>query len=158
MKEIILAGGCFWGVEAYFSKVKGVIETEVGYANGNVKNPTYQQVCNTYTGHAEVCRIKYDNEELGLEELLQRFFKIIDPIAINRQGPDIGHQYRSGIFYTDEGDQNTIIKVLNQQQERYSRKIVTEIEPLKAYYKAEEYHQKYLEKNPNGYCHISLDD
>ncbi|KAB3529983.1 peptide-methionine (S)-S-oxide reductase MsrA [Alkaliphilus pronyensis] len=156
MKEIVLAGGCFWGVEAYFLRLEGVVETEVGYANGSVENPTYQQVCNTNTGHAEVCRIKYDEEKIRLEDILMKFFKIIDPTAVNRQGPDIGHQYRTGIYYTDEADLQVILKVIGDEQSKYSKKIATEVEPLKVYYPAEEYHQKYLEKNPNGYCHINL--
>lgn len=156
MKEIVLAGGCFWGVEAYISRIAGVVQTEVGYANGHLENPTYKEVCSTYTGHAEVCKIKYDENVITLEELLNRFWRIIDPTAINRQGPDVGHQYRTGIYYLDEEDLATIIKTKEEQQGKYKDDIATEVEALKSYYPAEEYHQKYLEKNPKGYCHIDL--
>jgi peptide-methionine (S)-S-oxide reductase len=156
MKEIVLAGGCFWGVEAYFSRIEGIIETKVGYANGHVKNPTYEQVKTSTTGHAEACYIKYDERVISLEELLNKFWKIIDPTLLNQQGPDIGSQYRTGIYYIDETDLPTIINTKEEQQELYDKPIVTEVEPLKCFYLAEEYHQKYLEKNPNGYCHIDL--
>ncbi|KAB3531139.1 peptide-methionine (S)-S-oxide reductase MsrA [Alkaliphilus serpentinus] len=156
MKEIVLAGGCFWGVEAYFKRINGVVDTEVGYANGHVENPTYKEVCTSFTGHAEVCKIKYDEGVISLKELLNRFWKIIDPTAINRQGPDVGHQYRSGIFYVDEQDLDTIMKSKEEEAQKYQDDIVTEVEALKSYYPAEEYHQKYLEKNPGGYCHIDL--
>lgn len=156
MKEIVLAGGCFWGVEAYLIRIKGVIETKVGYANGDLKDPTYEQVKTSKTGHAEVCYIKYDENIIDLENLLNRFWNIIDPTLINRQGPDIGSQYRTGIYYIDDEDIKTILKTKEEQQRKYEKEIVTEIEPLKDFYVAEEYHQKYLEKNPNGYCHIDL--
>lgn len=156
MKEIVLAGGCFWGVEAYMSRINGVIETKVGYANGTKENPTYEEVCTSTTGHAEACYIKYDENIIDLEELLNRFWKIIDPTLKNRQGGDIGLQYRTGIYYVDESDLDIILKTKEQQQKLYNDPIVTEIEPLKCFYLAEEYHQKYLEKNPDGYCHIDL--
>lgn len=158
MKEIVFAGGCFWGVEAYLSRIKGVLETKVGYANGHVESPTYEQVCNSHTGHAEACFVMYDESATDLEALLNRFWGIIDPTAVNRQGPDIGHQYRTGIYYIDPADRETIEKTRNEQQNKYSYPIVTEIEPLICFYDAEEYHQKYLVKNPKGYCHIKLDD
>ncbi len=157
MKEIVFAGGCFWGVEAYLSRINGVVETKVGYANGHVESPSYEQVCNSYTGHAEACFVIFDEDAISLEALLNRFWGIIDPTAINRQGPDIGHQYRTGIFYIDPADRETIEKTRKQQQEKHSSSIVTEIEPLVCFYDAEEYHQKYLMKNPKGYCHIKLD-
>jgi peptide-methionine (S)-S-oxide reductase len=156
MKEIVLAGGCFWGVEEYFSRINGVIDTKVGYANGHTKNPTYQEVCTNITGHAEAVYIKYDENILHLEELLNRFWKIINPTLINRQGPDIGSQYRTGIYYTDEKDLEIIQKSKAEQQEKYKDPIVTEIETLNVFYDGEEYHQKYLKKNPGGYCHIDL--
>jgi len=156
MKEIVLAGGCFWGVEAYMSNIEGVIETEVGYANGTVENPSYEQVKTSTTGHAESCYIKYDENTIDLETLLNRFWKIINPTISNQQGPDIGSQYRTGIFYIDSSDLDIILKSKNEQQKLYDQPIVTEIQPLNCYYPAEEYHQKYLEKNPNGYCHIDL--
>lgn len=156
MKDIVLAGGCFWGVEAYLARIEGVIGTEVGYANGHVKNPTYEDVCRRDTGHAEVCYVKYDERIITLEALLERFWKIIDPTVLNRQGPDIGSQYRTGIYYTNTEDIQVVQDSMKRQQMEYERPIVTEIEPLICFYKAEAYHQKYLEKNPGGYCHIDL--
>ncbi len=156
MKEIVLAGGCFWGVEAYMDRIEGVTETKVGYANGNLENPTYEQVKTSKTGHAEVCYIKYDEEVISLEVLLNRFWMIIDPTILNQQGPDVGSQYRTGIFYKDESDLKSILKTKEEQEKLYEKTVVTEILPLKSFYLAEEYHQKYLEKNPNGYCHIDL--
>lgn len=157
MKEIVFAGGCFWGVEEYMSRIDGVAETKVGYANGRKENPTYEEVCTGKTGHAEACYIKYDENMISLEQLLSRFWRIINPTLLNQQGPDIGHQYRTGIYYTDEGDLSTIEKSLKEEQKRYDEPIVTEVKPIYSFYKAEEYHQKYLKKNPGGYCHIDLD-
>lgn len=156
MKEIVLAGGCFWGVEEYFSRIPGVIETKVGYANGHTENPTYEEVCTNTTGHAEAVYIKYDETKVQLEELLNKFWKIIDPTLLNRQGPDIGSQYRTGIYYIDEKDLEVINKTKEEEQKKYNDPIVTEIEPLKVFYDGEEYHQDYLKKNPGGYCHIDL--
>ena len=156
MKEIYLAGGCFWGVEEYLSRIDGVKDTDVGYANGSKENPTYEQVCTGTTGHTETTFIRYDEDVLSLEELLNSFWKIINPTLLNRQGPDIGSQYRTGIYYRDESDLDTINKTLNEQKNKYDSPIVTEIMPLKTFYKAEEYHQDYLKKNPGGYCHIDL--
>lgn len=157
MKEIVLAGGCFWGIEAYIFRIDGVIETEVGYANGTKENPTYEEVCTLQTGHAEACYVRYNENIITLEELLNKFWEVIDPTLTNRQGGDIGHQYRTGIYYIDMLDLDVILKTKKEQQKLYNTSIVTEIEPLKCFYAAEEYHQKYLEKNPNGYCHINLD-
>ncbi|WP_315120136.1 peptide-methionine (S)-S-oxide reductase MsrA [uncultured Clostridium sp.] len=156
MKEIVLAGGCFWGLEEYISRINGVLDTKVGYANGQLENPTYEQVCKGSTGHAEACFVKYDENTIGLEELLRKFWDIIDPTVINKQGPDIGHQYRTGIYYLKEEDSDIILKSKEKEQKSYSKPIVTEIESLKSFYPAEEYHQKYLKKNPGGYCHIKL--
>ncbi len=156
MKEIYLAGGCFWGVEEYLSRINGVIDTNVGYANGTKENPSYEQVCSGTTGHTETTLIKYDENIISLEELLTNYWKIINPTMLNRQGPDIGSQYRTGIYYTDDSDLDAINKTLKIQQEKYDSEIVTEIMPLNTYYDAEEYHQDYLKKNPGGYCHIDL--
>ena len=153
--EIYLAGGCFWGVEKYFSLLPGVIKTSVGYANGHIENPTYKMVCDTDTGHAETIHVVYDSGQTSLEDLLEEYYKIIDPTALNRQGPDIGTQYRTGIYYTDPGDCETIARSLDILQKRHEEPVVVENLPLEVYYLAEEYHQKYLDKNPNGYCHIS---
>lgn len=156
MKEIYLAGGCFWGVDEYFSRIDGVIETESGYANGEIENPTYEIVCRGASGFAETVKVIYDEEILNLEKLLERFFRIIDPTLLNRQGGDIGHQYRTGIYYIDKNDIEIINKALEKEQLKYDRKIVTEIKALDNYYKAEDYHQDYLKKNPGGYCHIDM--
>ena len=157
MKEIVIAGGCFWGVEEFLSRINGVVETEVGYANGRTENPTYEQVCNLNTGFAEAVYVKYDPQVLSLEKLLEEYWGIVDPTVLNRQGPDVGSQYRTGLYFIDLDDEAALIESRNKEQEKYSKKIVTEIKPLMNYYKAEEYHQKYLKKNPGGYCHIKLD-
>jgi len=156
MKEIVFAGGCFWGVEEYFRRIKGVVDTTVGYANGNTVNPTYEEVKTSMTGHAEACYVKYDENVIPLKELLNKFWKIIDPTLINQQGPDVGSQYRTGIYYIDDEDLAVILETKKEQEKLYNDPIVTEIEPLKCFYKAEEYHQRYLVKNPGGYCHIDL--
>lgn len=157
MKKIVLAGGCFWGMEAYFKRLDGVVETEVGYANGDRKNPTYEEVCKNITGHAEVLKLAYDAEIIALETLLMHFWKVIDPTLVNRQGGDIGSQYRTGIYYMDEADVPIIKESVAKEQNKYEKPIVTEVLPLTSYYVAEDYHQKYLDKNPGGYCHIPLD-
>lgn len=155
-REIWLAGGCFWGVEAYLDKLDGVVYADVGYANGNTENPTYEQVCYSNTGHAEAVYVQYDPQRIQLATLLTYFFKVVDPTSLNRQGNDRGIQYRSGIYYKDPADKATIEQVVAGEQKKYSAKIVTEVVPLRNYYVAETYHQKYLDKNPNGYCHIDL--
>ncbi len=152
--EIYLAGGCFWGLEQYLVSLPGVIETEVGYANGNTENPSYEQVCRENTGHAEAVRTVYDPERIGLAFLLKRYFEVIDPTSVNRQGGDMGSQYRTGIYYTDEGDRRVAEAALETLQTRHRKRIAIELLPLSNYYPAEEYHQRYLEKNPSGYCHI----
>jgi len=156
MKEIYLAGGCFWGLQAYFDLKEGIKETEVGYANGVTKNPTYEQVCTNTTGYAEAVRIKYDENIIPTERVLELFWKVIDPTSLNKQGGDRGTQYRTGIYYIDNEDETTINESLQNEAKKYSKEIVTEVEKLKNFYLAEEYHQKYLNKNPNGYCHIDL--
>lgn len=156
VKEIYFAGGCFWGTEHFFKQVRGVVATEVGYANGNIENPTYEQVYTDKTGFAEVVKVCYDEKVISLEKLLVLFFKTIDPTSLNKQGNDVGTRYRVGIYYTDEKDRNIIIEKLSDLQKSYSSPIVIENEPLKKFYGGEEYHQNYLDKNPNGYCHIDL--
>lgn len=158
MKEIYLAGGCFWGVAEYMSRIKGVIGTDVGYANGRRKNPSYDQVCTGTTGHTETVHIEYDEKVISLEKILNNFWHIIDPTVLNRQGPDKGSQYRTEIYYVDENDIDMISETLQNQKKKYNTPIVTEIEPLESFYKAEEYHQEYLKKNPSGYCHIDLNN
>jgi peptide-methionine (S)-S-oxide reductase len=140
------------------SRIDGVVETSVGYANGHVKNPSYERVCTGTTGHTETTYVKYDEKIISLEDILDKFWGIIDPTLSNRQGPDIGSQYRTGIYYMDEKDLKIINKTLEEQKGKYNNPIVTEIIPLRSFYKAEEYHQGYLKKNPGGYCHIDLNN
>jgi methionine-S-sulfoxide reductase len=156
-KWIFLAGGCFWGVEKYLALIPGVIKTEVGYANGRTEFPSYEDVCFRNSGHAETVLVEYNSDKLELSYLLDLFYKVIDPTSLNRQGNDVGTQYRTGIYYVDEVDLNIIDVSISQLGERTSRPVVVEVKPLENYYAAEEYHQKYLEKNPGGYCHISND-
>ncbi len=161
LKEIYFAGGCFWGVEEYFSRIPGVYEVVSGYANGNTENPSYEEVCHNNTGHAETVHIEYDPALVNLKTLTEHFFKIINPISKNRQGNDVGSQYRTGVYYTDETDLPILQEVFTAEQQKYDKPIVTELIPLENFYEAEDYHQDYLQKNPNGYCHVdfsSLDD
>ena len=164
-KTIYLAGGCFWGTQKFFDQFHGVVSTEVGYANGpddvnspDDKNspasaPTYQDVCNN-SGHAETVRIDYDDSVLSLTDLLNYYFLVIDPLSVNKQGGDVGIQYRTGIYYTSEEQLPEIEAVYREQEEKAGAKLAVELEPLRNFYSAEEYHQKYLDKNPGGYCHI----
>ena len=154
-ETIYLAGGCFWGAQRYFDCLPGVLETEVGYANGTTANPTYEQVKRENTGHAETVRVAYDPAAISLEELLEQFYKAIDPTSVNRQGGDVGVQYRTGIYYTDPAQKQVIESSLAELQTHYEQPIAVEALPLSNFYTAEEYHQKYLDKNPGGYCHIS---
>ncbi len=153
-KTIYLAGGCFWGVEKYLSLIPGVLETEAGYANGRTERPTYQQVCYDNTGHAETVKVTYDEGRLPLARLLERFFQVIDPISVNRQGNDRGVQYRTGIYFTQPEEKEEIAAALRHLQTRYEKPVAVEAAPLDNYYPAEDYHQKYLDRNPGGYCHI----
>lgn len=155
--EIWLAGGCFWGVEAFIKNIPGVIHTEVGYANGKTENPTYEEVCSKNTGHAEAVYLKYNPQRLPLNILLDYYFRIIDPTLLNRQGHDIGTQYRTGIYYKNLADKRVIEEYVDKKQKEYSKKIMTEVLPIQNFYRAEEYHQAYLDKNPNGYCHIDFE-
>ena len=152
--EIWLAGGCFWGLEKYFSRVRGVIMTSVGYANGTAVSPTYKQVCTGTTGCAETVHVVYNPEILHLARLLSLYMQAIDPTSLNRQGGDIGEQYRTGIYYTDEKDLPVINAEIKKVDAECSEPVVVEVKPLSSYYLAEEYHQDYLKKNPAGYCHI----
>lgn len=156
LKKIYFAGGCFWGVEAYLKKINGVIDTSVGYAQGQTKNPTYQEVCSQKTGHTETCEIVYDDQIVSLLTLLKHLFRVIDPTSINKQGSDIGPQYRTGIYYVDYNDLGVIEDFILKSQSNYEKEIVVEVEKLNDYFLAEDYHQDYLTKNPNGYCHINL--
>ena len=156
LREIFFAGGCFWGVESYFSQVPGVRSATVGYANGTTANPSYQEVCTGKTGHAETVHLVYDPDQVSLQTLTEHFFLIINPLTLNRQGNDSGSQYRSGVYYTDESDLQLLQQVRDAEQEKYTAPIQTELLPLRCYYLAEDYHQDYLEKNPGGYCHIDF--
>ena len=153
--EIYLAGGCFWGAQHYFDLMPGVLETEVGYANGETASPTYEQVKYEHTGHAETVKIRYDADRIALEEILDLFYKAIDPTSVNHQGEDTGIQYRTGVYFTDPALEPLIRQSLSALQAQYDQPLAVECLPLQNYYPAEEYHQKYLEKNPTGYCHIS---
>lgn len=153
-KDIYFAGGCFWGTEHYFKQIEGVVETEVGYANGITENPTYEEVCTDKTRFAETVHVVYDPEKVGLRFLLQMYFKAIDPLSVNQQGHDKGSQYRTGIYYTDKDDMPVIEEVYQAEQAQYARPLAVEKLPLVNFYNAEEYHQDYLDKNPDGYCHL----
>jgi methionine-S-sulfoxide reductase len=156
-REIYLAGGCFWGLEKYLSLIPGVSSTEVGYANGKTQSPSYEDVCHRNTGHAETVKVLYNPQKISLSFLIAQFFDVIDPTSINRQGNDVGTQYRSGIYYTDNNDEPVIRESIRLLQEKYNKPIAIEVTGLEQYYTAEEYHQKYLDNNPGGYCHIGKD-
>lgn len=157
IKTIYLAGGCFWGLEKYLSLIEGVVSTEVGYTNGKTPCPTYEEVCHMGTGHAEAVKVEYLPDKIRLSFLLNQFYKAIDPLSVNRQGNDRGTQYRTGIYFKDPGDEPEIRASISALQETYERPVAVEVLPLVQYCKAEEYHQKYLDKNPGGYCHIGGD-
>ncbi len=156
MKEICLAGGCFWGAEHYFRNIEGVVSTEVGFANGNTQSPTYEQVYTDTTGYAEAVHVTYDPSKLPLEELIRDFFCAIDPLSLNKQGEDEGTRYRTGVYYSDPGELETIRKVFGEEQGKYSKPLAVELQPLINFFPADERHQDYLVKNPDGYCHLPL--
>ena len=153
MKTIYLAGGCFWGAQRFFDQFKAVAATEVGYANGRTDAPTYREVCSG-SGHAETVRIEYDETKLPTEKLLGYYFMMIDPTAVNKQGEDEGEQYRTGIYYEDESLLPAIEAAYAAEAAKHDEPLAVEVKPLEAFYTAEEYHQKYLVKNPTGYCHV----
>ena len=152
-KVIYLAGGCFWGVQEYFSRLKGVNNTVCGYANGTTAFPTYEEVKSQKTGHAETVKIEYDDEIISIQKLLEHFLRFVDPYAINKQGEDEGTQYRTGVYYVDLLD---AIDARSYLSSVLKRGYTIEIAKLNNFFKAEEYHQDYLKKNPTGYCHINL--
>ena len=156
-KTIYLAGGCYWGVEKFISNLKGVLETTVGFANGHVEAPSYEQVKHTDTGHAETVRVVYDADVMPLPLLLDLFYKIIDPTTVDRQGEDIGNQYRTGIYFTDPAEEEMIAASVKKLAKKYDVPLALEVCPLVSFWDAEEYHQKYLDKNPGGYCHVPWD-
>ena len=153
MRSIYLAGGCFWGMQKFFDQFEGVLSTEVGYANGPDRAPTYQEVCRN-SGHAETVRIDYDETKLSLPELLDLYFMVIDPLSVNKQGGDEGIQYRTGVYYTDPDQLPALQAVFDGEAQKVGAPLKVELLPLQNFFPAEEYHQKYLEKNPGGYCHI----
>ena len=153
-KHIYLAGGCFWGTEHFFKQIAGVLATEVGCANGQTANPTYEQVYTDTTGYAETVHVVYDSDRVSLRYLLRMFFVAIDPISLNKQGHDEGTRYRTGIYYTDAADLLTIDQVYAEEQRKYQQPLAVEKLPLQNFYPADEYHQDYLDKHPDGYCHL----
>lgn len=156
MKEIVVAGGCFWGVQEYYRRLKGVVKTRVGYAQGTLENPVYDQVKRQISGHAECVWIQYDENEISLPQLLDHLFRIIDPTSLNRQGNDVGTSYRTGIYPDNEEDWITARQFVAERQKFYDRPIVTEVQRLVRFYDAEEEHQDYLVRHPHGYCHVDF--
>ena len=154
LKEIYLAGGCFWGTEHFFKQIAGVVDTETGFANGHTDKPTYEQVYTDTTGYAETVRVVYNPTIVSLEFLFRMFFVAIDPTSLNKQGHDKGTRYRTGVYYVDENDRAIIDKVFAEEQTKYAQPLVVEREPLTSFYPADEYHQDYLDKHPDGYCHL----
>ncbi len=155
MKKLTIAGGCFWGVQAFFDSIPGVIKTSVGYMHGPAETAYYEAVCKS-SGHAEVVYIEYEETKTSLKKLLEYFYSIINPYSINKQGGDEGIQYRTGIYYYDENDKIIVKNFIKEKQTQTDKKISIEIKAADTFYPGEEYHQKYLEKNPAGYCHINL--
>ena len=154
-EEIVLGGGCFWCTEAAFREVDGVKSVTSGYAGGHTENPSYREACSGDTGHAEVVKIEYNEEKLGLNEILELFFRIHDPTTKDRQGPDIGSQYRSIILYQDKKEKELVDAFIEENQGEYKNEIVTEVKELEKFYKAEDKHQDYFEKNPeDAYCRM----
>lgn len=156
MKKLVVAGGCFWGVGEYYRRLKGITSVEVGYAQGHTQNPTYEEVLTHTTNHAEVVYLEYDKSKISLQKVLEHLFRMIDPTSLNKQGNDVGTQYRSGVYYIDEDDKSHIENFIENEQKRHDKKIVVEVEALKKFWPAEEYHQLYLVKNPTGYCHVDM--
>lgn len=154
MQQAIFAAGCFWGVQYYFDQVPGVTGTTVGYTGGTIEDPTYEDVCSHTTGHAEAVLLEFDADKVSYETLVRQFFRMHDPTQLNRQGPDVGDNYRSAIFYVTDEQKEIAEKVLEELQPKYGQPIVTEITPAGPFYRAEDYHQKYTEKTGRGMCHV----
>lgn len=154
MGKALFSAGCFWGVQYYFDQVPGVIETTVGYTGGHTDNPSYEEVCSHTTGHAEAVLIEFDQQKVSFEDLVMQFFRMHDPTQLNRQGPDVGDQYRSAIFYFDPEQKSIAEHVKNITQSSYKKPIVTQITKAEKFYEAEAYHQKFAEKTGRGMCHI----
>ena len=156
-KKIYLAAGCFWGAEHYLKQIEGITFTQVGFANGNTENPTYEQVYTDLTGYAETVLVEYDSYTIPLRTILRLYFKAIDPTSLNRQGEDYGTRYRTGIYYTDKSDLPVIQEVMAMEAKKYDAPLQVEVSQLKNFYSADEYHQDYLDKNPTGYCHLPIE-
>ena len=155
-RDIYLAAGCFWGAEKYLKLIEGVTFTEVGFANGNTENPTYKEVYTDQTGYAETVHLRYNPSIVSLRFLLEMYFKAIDPTSLNKQGEDEGTRYRTGIYYSDSTDRTVIDEVVAEEAKKYGSPLCVEVEPLRNFYPADEYHQDYLDKNPSGYCHLPV--
>lgn len=155
-RDIYLAAGCFWGAEKYLKLIEGVTFTEVGFANGNTENPTYKEVYTDQTGYAETVHLRYNPSIVSLRFLLEMYFKAIDPTSLNKQGEDEGTRYRTGIYYSDSADRTVIDEVVAEEAKQYGLPLCVEVEPLRNFYPADEYHQDYLDKNPSGYCHLPV--
>ncbi len=153
MKTIYLAGGCFWGTQKFFDQFAGVVSTQAGYANGKTAAPTYEEVC-AGSDHAETVKIEFDESVISVADLLRYYFLTIDPLSVNRQGGDVGRQYRTGIYYTDPSLLPAIQAAVQAQEQKCCGPLAVEVTGLEQFYPAEEYHQKYLDKHPGGYCHI----
>lgn len=153
-QTLVLGAGCFWGVQYFFDQLNGVLETKVGYAGGHIDNPTYEQVCYENTGHAEVCRVLFDDEKVSLLEIVKYFFMMHDPTQINRQGVDVGDEYRSVILYTDELHKQAIDEVFVEMQNLIEGTIATSVEKLDIFWPAEDYHQKFTARTGHGACHV----
>jgi peptide-methionine (S)-S-oxide reductase len=156
IKRIVIAGGCFWGVEQYYRSLKGIITTTVGYTNGNIKKPKYEDLLNKIATHSEACEIYYDSNVISLKTILEHMFRFIDPTSVNKQGGDVGLQYRTGIYYKSEEDYKLIKEFIDEKQKDYNKPIAVEVLEEHGYFLAEEYHQDYLIKHPTGYCHVNL--
>ncbi|MBQ3983152.1 MAG: peptide-methionine (S)-S-oxide reductase MsrA [Bacteroidales bacterium] len=156
IKDLYLAAGCFWGAEHFFKQINGVTFTQVGFANGNTPNPTYKEVYTDTTGYAETVHLQYDPLKVSLSFLLQMYFKAIDPTSLNKQGEDQGTRYRTGIYYVDPDDLPFINLAMAEEAKKYGLPLCVEVMPLQNFYSAEEYHQDYLVKNPDGYCHLPI--
>lgn len=156
-REIHLAGGCFWGAEHYLKQINGITFTEVGFANGHTQQPTYKEVYTDTTGYAEAVRVQYDDEVISLRFLIELYFRAIDPTSLNRQGEDEGTRYRTGVYYSDPADLPAIREVFDAEAARHHQPLQVELLPLQNFWPAEEYHQDYLDKNPDGYCHLPLE-
>ena len=158
MQDVYFAGGCFWGTEHFFKQIEGVVFTETGFANGraDLPSPTYEQVYTDTTGYAETVHVVYDETRVSLRFLVSMFFAAIDPLSVNRQGHDIGTRYRTGVYYTSEQQTDEIREVFAEEQSKYAEELAVELLPLSCFYPADEYHQDYLDKHPDGYCHLPL--